>query len=214
MFYDASLNGHAEDSGFSCISVATASTLSPPVFTDNSPGPLTCGTTGVGVLDPSPFIDPATGAAYLVWKTNDGGGSAAPSQIVTAQLNASGTSIVGSPTVLLTVDQPQLPWETTTDDPQMVSAYGSYDLRSRAGTSPRRATTKPLATCAGPLGPCAQPTEPFLTTYGTAYGPGGGALFQDAKGSWWLGYAAWSASCTNYRRPATRCGTCTRLRST
>ncbi len=198
MFYDASLKGHPEDSGFSCISVATASTLSPPVFTDNSPGPLTCGTQGVGVLDPSPFVDPATGAAYLVWKTNDGGGSAAPSQIVTAQLNASGTSIVGSPTVLLTVDQPQLPWETTTDDPQMVFADGSYDLLFSGGNFTSTSYNEALATCAGALGPCAQPTAPFLTTYGTAYGPGGGALFQDANGSWWLGYAAWSAPCTNY----------------
>lgn len=38
---------------------------------------------------------------------------------------------------------------------------------------------------------------PFLTTYGTAYGPGGGSLFQDANGSWWLGDAAWSAPCTS-----------------
>ncbi len=68
MFYDASPSPHPLDSGFSCISVATASTLSPPVFTDTSSGPLYCGTPGVGVLDPSPFIDPATGLAYLVWK--------------------------------------------------------------------------------------------------------------------------------------------------
>ena len=78
MFYDVSENGHAEDSGFSCISVATASTLTPshPVFTDSSTGPLYCGTAGVGVLDPSPFVDPATGTAYLLWKSNDGSSSA------------------------------------------------------------------------------------------------------------------------------------------
>ena len=198
MFYDASVSPNPEDSGHSCLSVATASTLSPPVFTDNSAGPLYCGSPGVGVLDPSPFVDPSTGAAYLLWKSNDGGGSAAPSQIWSAQLGANGTSIVGAPTVLLTVDQPALPWETTTDDPQMVFASGAYNLLFSGGDFTTSSYNEALTTCAGPLGPCTQPAAPFLTTYGGAYGPGGGSLFQDANGNWWLGYAAWSAPCTSY----------------
>jgi hypothetical protein len=204
MFYDAALSPHAEDSGYSCLSVATAATLSPPVFTDNSAGPLSCGTPGVGVLDLSPFVDPATGTAYLVWKSNDGGGSPAASQIWSAQLSADGTSIVGNPTVLLTVDQAALPWETTTDDPQMVFASGTYDLLFSGGDFQSTSYNEALTTCSGPLGPCGQPAAPFLTTYGSAYGPGGGALFQDANGSWWLGYAAWSAPCTSYGCGAVR----------
>ena len=89
--------------------------------------------------------------------------------------------------MLLTVDQPQLPWETTTDDPQMISAYGSYDLLFSGGNFTSTSYNEAMATCSGPLGPCAQPAAPFLTTYGTAYGPGGGSLFQDAGGNWWLG---------------------------
>ena len=204
MFYDASVNPNPEDSGHSCLSVATAGTLSPPVFSDTSSGPLYCGTPGVGVLDPSPFVDPATGAAYLLWKSNDGGGSQAASQIWSAQLSASGTSIIGPPTVLLTVDQPALPWETTTDDPQMSFAGGSYNLLFSGGDFTNSTYNEALTTCSGPLGPCSQPTAPFLTTYGTAYGPGGGALFQDAHGNWWLGYAAWSMPCTSYSCGAVR----------
>ena len=207
MFYDASSSG-PEDSGHSCISVATASTLNPPVFSDTSTGPMYCGSPGVGVLDPSPFVDPATGTAYLVWKTNDGGGSQAASQIETAPLNGSGTGFVGAaPTVLLTVDQPQLPWETTTDDPQMVSAYGSYDLLFSGGNFTSMSYNEAMATCARDRsGPCVQPAAPFLTSYGSAYGPGGGSLFQDSSGNWWLGYAAWNAPCTNYG------GSCNALR--
>jgi hypothetical protein len=204
MFYDASVYPNSNDSGHSCISVATAATLSPPVFSDTSTGGLECGTPGVGVLDPSPFVDPATGIAYLLWKSNDGGGSAAPSQIWSAQLSASGTSIVGTPTVLLTVDQPLLPWETTTDDPQMAFAAGTYNLLFSGGDFTTSSYNEALTTCSGPLGPCSQPTAPFLTTYGTAYGPGGGALFQDAQGNWWLGYAAWSLPCTSYSCGAVR----------
>ena len=204
MFYDASVSPYPEDSGHSCLSVATAATLTPPVFSDTSGGPLYCGAPGVGVLDPSPFVDPASGTAYLLWKSNDGGGSPAPSQIWSAQLSANGTSIVGAPTVLLTVDQAALPWETTTDNPQMVFAYGSYDLLFSGGDFQTTSYNEALTTCSGPLGPCGQPAAPFLTSYGTVYGPGGGSLFQDANSGWWLGYAAWSLPCTSYGCGAVR----------
>ncbi|HEX4175705.1 MAG TPA: family 43 glycosylhydrolase [Acidimicrobiales bacterium] len=201
MWYDASLSGHGADSGFSCLSVATTSSL--PVFTDTSPGAAYCDAANGGVLDPSPFVDPNSGAAYLLWKSNDGS-SGAPSRIWSVPLNASGTGFVGAPTVLLTVDQPQLPWETTTDNPQMVLASGVYDLLFSAGNFQSTSYNEALTTCAGPLGPCSQPAAPFLTTYGSAYGPGGGSLFQDAGGGWWLGYAAWNAPCTNYGCGAVR----------
>ncbi len=202
MFYDASLAPSLEDSGHSCLSVATTTTLSPPQFTDPSTRPLYCGTpSDGGVLDPSPFVDPATGIPYRVWKSNDGGGSAAPSQIWAAQLSASGTAIVGAPTVLLTVDQAQLPWETTTDDPQMVMADGAYQLLFSGGNYQSTSYDEALTTCKGPLGPCDQPAGPLVSTYGTVYGPGGGTLFQATDGSWWLAFAAWSASCASYARP-------------
>ena len=132
-----------------------------------------------------------------MWKSNDGS-SGAPSRIWSAPLDGSGTALAGAPTVLLTVDQPQLPWETTTDNPQLVFASGAYDLLFSAGNFQSTSYNEALTTCAGPLGPCGQPAAPFLTTYGTAYGPGGGSLFQDAGGGWWLGYAAWNAPCTTY----------------
>jgi len=110
MFYDASVNPHPIDSGSSCLSVATAATLTPssPVFTDSSGGPLYCNGPAGGVLDPSPFVDPATGTAYLLWKSNDGSSNAA-SQLFSVQLNSSGTGFAGTPTVLLTVDKAALP---------------------------------------------------------------------------------------------------------
>ena len=83
------------------------------------------------------------------------------------------------------------------DDPQMVFASGAYNLLFSAGEFTSTSYNEALTTCVGPLGPCTQPTGPLLTTYGTAYGPGGGSLFQDANGAWWLGYAAWSAPCTS-----------------
>ena len=192
MWYDASLAGHGEDSGYSCLAVATAATLTPtsPVFTDTSSGSPWC--PGGGVLDPSPFVDPVSHLPYLVWKSNDGS-SAAASQVWGVQLTADGTGFAGTPTVLMTVT----PAEQTTDNPQIVSSGGGYYLLFSGGNFEDSSYNEQFAPCAGPLGPCANPPGPFLTTYGGAYGPGGGSIFQDAAGHQWLAYAAWNNPCTN-----------------
>ena len=192
MWYAASLAGHPGDSGFSCLAVATAASLttSSPAFTDNSAGSPWC--PAGGVLDPSPFVDPTTHVPYLVWKSNDGS-SAAPSQVWGVQLSADGTGFVGSPTVLLTVTAA----EQTTDNPQLVASGGSYFLLFSGGNFEDSSYNEQFASCAGPLGPCANPPGPFLTTYGGAHGPGGGSIFQDAAGHQWLAFAAWNNPCTD-----------------
>ena len=72
MWYDASRRATRSTVGFTCLAVATAASLTPsdPRFTDTSGASPWC--PPGGVLDPSPFVDPTTGVAYLVWKTNDG----------------------------------------------------------------------------------------------------------------------------------------------
>jgi len=192
MWYDASVVGHAVDSGFSCLAVATAATLTPasPVFSDTSSGSPWC--PAGGVLDPSPFVDPSTHVPYLVWKSNDGS-SGAPSQVWGVQLSADGTGFVGSPTVLMTVTVA----ERTTDNPQMVASGGTYSLLFSGGNFEDSSYNEQFASCAGPLGPCANPPGPFLTTYGGAYGPGGGSVFQDPSGHQWLAFAAWNHPCSN-----------------
>ena len=192
MWYDASIAGHPADSGFSCLAVATAATLTPtsPVFTDTSSGSPWC--PAGGVLDPSPFVDPTSHVPYLVWKTNDGS-SAAASQVWGVPLSADGTAFAGSPSLLLTVNAT----EGTTDNPQLVTSGGAYSLLFSGGNFDNSSYNEQLATCAGPLGPCANPAGPFLTSYGGAYGPGGGSIFQDASGHQWLAFAAWNNPCSN-----------------
>jgi hypothetical protein len=192
MWYDASIAGHANDSGFTCLAVATAATLTPasPVFADTSAGSPWC--PPGGVLDPSPFVDPTTHVPYLVWKTNDGS-SAAASQVWGVQLTADGTGFAGPPALLLTVT----PAEHTTDNPQLVTSGGAYGLLFSGGNFEDSTYNEQLAPCAGPLGPCANPPGPFLTSYGPAFGPGGGSVFQDASGHQWLAFAAWNGPCTN-----------------
>ena len=194
MWYTASKAGHPVDSGFTCLAVATAATLTPtsPVFTDTSSSPTYC--PPGGVLDPSPFVDPATGIAYLVWKTNDGT-TLAPSQVWGVQLTQAGTDFAGAPVVMMTVNGA----ERTTDNPQLVSTGGAYFLLFSGGNFEDSSYNEQLTFCAGPLGPCANPPGPFLTTSGpgSGFGPGGGSLFTDPWGNWWLGYAAWNQLCTS-----------------
>jgi hypothetical protein len=200
MYYDAAQYGHAGDTGYNCLAVATDPSLntSDPVFTDNSPTPLLCQPGLGGAIDPSPFIDPVTGQAYLDWKSNDGG-SSQPAQLWSQQLSANGLSLVGSPQLLLTQNTGTFPWETTVENPNMVDVGGTYFLMFSTGAYNSASYSQTYAECAGPNGPCIQSqSAPLLSNTATAAGPGGGSLFQDAAGNWYLGYAAWQPGCTDY----------------
>jgi hypothetical protein len=207
MFYDAAPSGHASDTGFDCLAVATTSSISPTSvqFTDVANSPLECQSTGS--IDPEPYVDPGSGVAYLVWKQNDGG-SGAPASIWAQQLNASGTGFAAgsSPSLLLTNNTVSYPWEATVEDPSMAATGGAFYLAFSAGVYTSTGYSEGIAACNGPLGPCGAQSQ-IVTTYGSALGPGGGALFRDAGGTWWLDYAAWqggSGGCTNYTCGAAR----------
>jgi hypothetical protein len=200
LFYDAAQRGFAGDTGHDCLSVATAASLTPthPVFSDTSTGPLLCQANLGGAIDPQPVVDPATGRAYLVWKSNDGG-SAQPAGIWSAQLDSTGTRLASSPVELLTNDTVDHPWESTVEDPQLVPVDGQWVLLFAGGLWQSSSYAEGYALCQGPSGPCSQPQAgPFLTSSGSAQGPGAGVLFQNVIGNWQLAYAAWAPGCTSY----------------
>jgi len=63
MFYDAAQGGHGSDTGFDCLTVATAASISPTnvQFADVANSRLAC--QSMGSIAPEPFVDPGTGAA-------------------------------------------------------------------------------------------------------------------------------------------------------
>jgi hypothetical protein len=206
MFYAAQA-GHASDTGFDCLAVATAASISPSsvVFGDVANAPLLC--QGTGSIDPEPFLDPSTGTAYLVWKQNDGG-SAAPAYIWAQRLDPSGTAFAAGSAahLLLTNDTVTYPWEATVENPSMKAAGGGFYLAFSAGVYTSTGYSEAITTCHGPLGPCGAQSQ-ILTSYGSVLGPGGGALFSDTSGNWWLDYAGWqggSPGCTDYGCGAAR----------
>ncbi len=206
MYYDAAQSPYPGDSSHDCISVAVGGTTlssSDPTFVDNSGGGLICQPTGS--IDPSPFVDPSSGRAYLIWKQNDGG-SASQATIWSQQLSADGLSLVGSPSELMFNNTTAYPWQTTVEDPSMVDSAGIYTLLFAAGVYTTAGYSEGITTCSGPLGPCGSDTQ-ILTTYGSVRGPGGGSLLSDATGAFWMAYAAWqggSGGCTDYGCGATR----------
>jgi hypothetical protein len=192
MFYDAvdTANGHY------CISVATSSSITGP-YVDGSAGPIVCQLASGGSIDPQPFVDPATGAPYLVWKTNDGS-SAVASSVWSEPIGANGVSLTGGPTPIFTVNPNQYSWQSTSDDPDMVVAGGTYYLFFSGGDYLSNYYPTGYVVCSGPSGPCDpnEPADPILNTSG---GSGGGMVFTDASGDWWISYQTWeSTSCTNY----------------
>ncbi|HVC67850.1 MAG TPA: family 43 glycosylhydrolase [Acidimicrobiales bacterium] len=200
LFYTAAQFPSQGDTGQNCLSVATSTGLTPqdPLFIDRSTAPLLCDTALGGAIDPSPFVDPATGTPYLIWKTNDGG-STQPARLWSQMLGPDGATLVGQPHQLQVQDTVGYPFETTIENPQMVDVGGTYFLLFSTGTWDSTSYGETAVECAGPLGPCDGPVHgPFLTSYGAVAGPGGGMFFQDASGAWYLAYAAWPAGCTDY----------------
>jgi len=202
MFYDAAQSGHTSDSGYDCLSVATAHSLSSTgtAFTDSSSGPLICQASLGGAIDPSPFIDPSTGMPWLVWKSNDGG-SSQPARIWSEELNSTGTGFYpgSSPTEIFYNDTAAYPWEATVEDPSILPVNGQFDLLFSGGVYTSSSYAEGYAVCTTPIGPCTQSdANPILSSYGSVAGPGGGSWFQDASGNYWLDYGAWTAGCTSY----------------
>lgn len=194
MFYDAVVSSN----GVYCLSVATASQVTGP-YTDTSTSPLVCQTSLGGSIDPQPFVDPQTGGAYLIWKSNDGR-SAAASQVWSAPLAANGTSLAGSGTSIFTISSGTYAWQTTTDDPSMVFTGGNYYLFFSGGDYLSRYYPVGYVLCSsGPRGGCDpnEPTDPILSKDG---GSGGGMEFTDASGNWWIAYQTWTSGCSNYSK--------------
>jgi hypothetical protein len=202
MFYDAAQAGHASDTGFDCLSVATAGSLSPTeaAFTDSSTGPLLCQGSLGGAIDPSPFVDPVNNTPWLVWKSNDGG-SSQPAGIWTEELNGAGTGFLAgsSPTQIFFNNTAAYPWESTVEDPSMLYANGQFYLLFSGGLYTSSTYGEGVAACASPTSTCVQ-SDPnqILSSYGTIAGPGGGSWFVDSAGRDWLVYGGWTSGCTSY----------------
>jgi len=192
--YDPSL-------GARCIGVATSATPAGP-YADDNPAPIVCQPSLGGSIDPDAFTD-AAGNLYLAWKSN-GDPAAPPATLWVSKMvpTPTGATLTGSPVALLSAGQG---WESTIENPFMLVEAGHYDLLFSGGNFDSSSYATGYAICNGPLGPCRQPQgKPILSSTPDVAGPGGASVFQDAAGTAWLAYAAFTPPAVGYENGGVR----------
>lgn len=178
--------------GAQCLSVATSATPQGP-FSDTSAGPLVCQTADGGSIDPSPVVDPSSGRAYLVWKSDDTA-LGRPTHLWGQRLAADGLGLAAgtSPTLLLSEDGT---WQAPSmEGPCVVHRPGGgWVLLYGAGAWSSSSSGIGYATAPHLLGPYTDRSQaaPWLASTGTVVGPQGPATFTDLIGTTRLAFAAW-----------------------
>jgi hypothetical protein len=184
-------------SGRQCIGRATAASIDGP-FTDTSPQPIVCQLDRGGSIDPATFVDPADGAAYLLYKS-EGVEGREPTRLWSQRLSADGTDVVGDPVQMAVTDQA---WEgPIVEGPAMVAAAGSYWLLYAGNHWETADYGIGYARCAAPLGPCTKwGGGPLLSSGGAIAGPGapGVVADPDGGGGLLLTFHAWASDAVGY----------------
>ncbi|HEX5615103.1 MAG TPA: family 43 glycosylhydrolase [Acidimicrobiia bacterium] len=162
----------------------------------NEPSGQDSMTNPAGYIDPDVFVD-ANGAAYLLFKSEGGPNGNYP-KLWSQRLSASGTSVTGAATLLLTRNASPAGgtgnWEgNIVENPSMVRYRGRYFLVYSANLWSTAAYATGYAVCSGPQGPCTRPSSSPLLRSGAraGTGPGGGDVYVDERGRLKLAYHAW-----------------------
>jgi beta-xylosidase len=186
---------HDPSLGHQCISVATSTSPGGP-FVDNSAssGPLICQPADGGSIDPNPYVDPASGNVYLLWKSDDNSlGPGHPTHIWAEQLTADGLSLAPRTTPSLLLTQ-SAPWQSPAiEGPTMVSSAGRYYLFYGANNYDSAGSGIGYATSTSVLGSFSNRSTfgPWLGIRGNAQGAQGPCVFTDSTGVTRLAFAAW-----------------------
>jgi beta-xylosidase len=205
-----------------CVAVATSTSPAGP-YTDHGPlsnghldaagHPAGCGDEhGYGMIDPSPFVDPATGRRYVYASEDfacpesagecDSSDSTLQPTISVIPLSADGLTATGPRTALMS----GLPgtWEAanvgapTVEGPNVLAHNGTYYLLYSGG-SYRAAYGMAYATAPSPTGPFTRGGQ-ILTQTAAVFGPGGGDTpVVGPHGGLWLVYHGRSGSNSNPR---------------
>ena len=182
---------HDPTLGQQCISLATAPSAGGP-FRDGSSAPLVCQVNKGGSIDPNPYVDPATGDLYLLWKSDDNS-IGRPTHLWIQRLTANGLGLYpgSAPTLLLTQSDA---WQSpTVEGPAIVRHGGVYYLFYGANNYNSAQSGIGYATSRTLLTPFANQsvTVPWLGTTGNAQGPQGPCVFVDSAGVKRMAFAAW-----------------------
>ena len=174
-------------SGRECIGRAVAS-RSTDIFHDDNPAPVVCQLEHGGSIDPDIAVDPATGAFWLVWKTDDPaiGGTA---EIWSGQLDSAVAHFVSAPGPLIGVDRDDEGLQV--EAPQLVGSAGQYWLVYSANAWDTSDYHVGAALCASPAGPCNKLPGSWLDRSSGVDGPGSVSMLADSAGQWFVAFHGW-----------------------
>ena len=164
------------------------------------PTPFICQLDQGGDIDPRVFVE-SDGTPWMMWKTDQNiGGANTPTKMWSQRLSPDGTTLLGSPSLLLSPDEA---WQgTIVEAPDMVEVDGTYWVVYSANwyNSPNYAIG--VARCAGPSGPCHDTSAaPLLGSNLQGEGPGEASVFHDDAGVWLL-YSPWRSQAPHPDIPA------------
>ena len=120
-----------------------------------------------------------------------------PAQLWVVRLTKNGLSHPAAPVPLLSQTAVRSPYETI-ENPQMISVGNTYVLIYSRGGWQTSNYRQGYATCSGPTAGCHEVNPAFLRSYPNVRGPGGGTMFTDTHGHFYIAYHGWhgSAGCT------------------
>jgi Glycosyl hydrolases family 43 len=182
--------------GYQCIGRAVSAYPQGP-FTDDNAGPLVCTPDRGGSVDPNPIV--VDGAVYLLWQSHGILPAGEPPRLWSVPLTPDGLAIAGAHSLLLTVQDGSFE-SPVIEGPSMMPAPGGGFLLFYSANLWRTADYKvAVAWCQTPSGGCARLyATPLVATTGSMAGPGGESVFQDANGSWFMAFHAWTAPFIDY----------------
>jgi beta-xylosidase len=184
--------------GHQCISVATSTNPGGPFVDDSgSSGPLICQSADGGSIDPNPYVDPASGNVFLLWKSDDNSlGAGHPTHIWGQQLAADGLSLAPGTVPSLLLTQSSYWQSPAIEGPTVVRSGGRYYLFYGANNYDSPSSGIGYATSTSLLGAFSNRSTfgPWLGTRGHAQGPQGPCVFTDSTGVTRMAFAAWSGT--------------------
>ena len=187
-----------EGFGRYCLTMAVGRTPIGPFRDVTGAAPYYCDGDPGGSIDPSHFVDPATGNHYLTWKAagrrSRPGVQGYPSALKVVQLDGN-AKMVGPIRTLLTTAEGS--WEGyTVENPSMIRFRNTWYLFYSANSFIPNAQghsnyATGYAICSGPMGPCHRVTgSPLMASTARKTGMGGAAAFTDKAGNLRLAAAA------------------------
>jgi beta-xylosidase len=174
-------------SGRHCIGRAVA--LRPTEsFHDDNPRPVVCQLDHGGSIDPDVAVDPANGAFWLVWKSDDPaiGGTG---EIWSGRLDSTASYFVSEPHMLIGVDREDEGVQV--EAPQLIGANGQYWLFYSANAWDTADYHVGAALCFSPAGPCDKLPAPWLDRSSGVAGPGSVSVLTDAAAQTFVAFHGW-----------------------